>query len=149
MATAVGSARPGSVVVRLDDLLHGWDGLPGLAATIEQDVLAPLERGEPAAYRRYDWHTKALAERVVLPATDLLVLDGVGSGARRLAPWRSLLVWVEAEPGVRRERGIARDGESFAPHWDAWARAESLHHAHESTRQNADLVQDTSQLPFA
>ena len=147
LATRVGAARPGSVVVRLDDVLQGWDGLPDLAATLTRDLLAPLERGEPAAYRRYDWHAGALADRVHLPDTDLLVLDGVGSGARLLAPWRSLLVWVEAALTVRRERGIARDGDSFAPHWESWARAEATHHAVERTREQADLIHDTTVTP--
>lgn len=149
LATRVGAARPGSVVVRLDDLLHGWGGLPDLAATVAQDLLAPLARGERASYRRYDWHAGVLAERVHLPATDLLVLDGVGSGARLIAPWRSLLVWVEAERDVRRARGLSRDGDSFAPHWATWARQEAAHHEAQRTRESADVLRDTSHLPFA
>lgn len=143
LATLVAASRPGTVVVRLDDLLAGWDGLPDLPSTVVRDLLAPLSRGEPASYRRYDWHAGALAERVELPSTHLLVLDGVGSGATLLQPWRSLLVWLEAPTSVRRDRGLARDGDSYAPHWEAWAHAEALHHRTEQTRERADLVIQT------
>lgn len=143
LATLVAASRPGTVVVRLDDLLAGWDGLPDLASTVVRDLLAPLTRGEPASYRRYDWHAGTLAERVELPPTHLLVLDGVGSGGTLLEPWRSLLVWLEAPTSVRRNRGLARDGDSYAPHWDAWARAETVHHRTQQTRERADVVIQT------
>ena len=146
LARQVASARAGSVVVHLDDLLVGWDGLPDLATTVARDLLEPLSRHEPAAYRRYDWHAGTLAERVTVPPAELLVLDGVGSGADGLSPWRSLLVWLEADTDVRHTRGIERDGQSFAPHWDRWARSEAAHHSAERTRQRADLVRDTTHL---
>jgi hypothetical protein len=37
-------------------------------------------------------------------------------------------------------RGIDRDGEAFAPYWEAWARSEAEVFARERTRDRADLV---------
>lgn len=148
LASRIARARTGSVVLHLDDLLVGWDGLRDLPDTVARDVLGPLEQGLPASYRRYDWHAATLADHVQVPPTDLLVLDGVGSGARPIAPWRSLLVWVEADLDVRRARGLARDGDSYAPHWESWARSEARHHTGERTREHADVILDTTHLPF-
>jgi hypothetical protein len=39
-------------------------------------------------------------------------------------------------------RGVERDGDAFAPHWEAWARAEDDHFAAENTAERADLTVD-------
>lgn len=144
LAEAVLRERPGALV-HLDDLLAGWDGpFSDLVETVVADVLAPLAAGRPAAYRRYDWLAGAFAERVPVPAGDLLVVEGVASGSAAVTAHAAALVWVEAPHDLRRERGIARDGEAFAPHWDAWARREAAHFARERIRQRADLVISTA-----
>lgn len=131
-------------VVHLDDLYEGWAGLSrGLEDRILEGILAPLTRGEPGAYRRFDWHRDAFAEEhTVTPPADgeALVLEGVGAGASPWADLISALVWVEADRDVRLRRGLDRDGEAFAPHWEAWAAEEQRHFARHRTRERADLV---------
>lgn len=140
LASAVLARRTG-VVVHVDDLVPGWQGsLADVAATLADDVLAPLAAGKPAGYRRWDWHADAWAEHVPVARTPLLVVEGVASGSAQVAAFAAAVVWVEARPEVRRVRGIARDGDAFAPHWDAWARTEAAHFAAEHTRLRADLV---------
>jgi hypothetical protein len=39
-------------------------------------------------------------------------------------------------------RGIARDGDAFAPHWEQWAEDENGLFAREQTRERADLRLD-------
>jgi hypothetical protein len=39
-------------------------------------------------------------------------------------------------------RGLERDGDAFAPHWEAWAAAEAAHFAEHRTRDRADVVVD-------
>lgn len=72
-----------------------------------------------------------------------LVLEGVGAGSSPWADLISALVWLEADPDERMRRGIERDGAAFAPHWEAWARAEAAHFAAHRTRERADLVLHT------
>lgn len=139
LARAVVDAAPDAQLLHLDLLLDGWSGLPQVATTLVDDVLAPLHEGRPAAYRRYDWHAGRFAELVPVPACALLVVEGVGSVSRATAPYRTLAVWVEADEDVRRRRALERDGDAFAPHWDAWAEAERHLFALEQTRSHADL----------
>ncbi|GGD20028.1 hypothetical protein [Nocardioides daphniae] len=139
LARAVVAAAPEAHLLHLDLLLDGWDGLADVAATLVADVLEPLARGERAAYRRYDWHARRFAERVPVPATQLLVVEGVGAGSRATAPYRAASVWVEASTPLRRRRALARDGDDFAPHWDAWAEQEARLFTAERTRATADL----------
>ncbi|HEX4399545.1 MAG TPA: hypothetical protein VH136_18035, partial [Trebonia sp.] len=70
----------------------------------------------------------------------VLIVEGVGAGARRAAAFESLLVWLEAPTAVRKQRALDRDGETFAPYWDMWAAQEEAMLARERTLERADLV---------
>lgn len=138
-AARVSRRRSASLVI-VDDLLDGWTG--GIAPAVErlvQDVLTPLADGRAASYRRYDWHRGHFGPPVTVPPGDLLVLEGVGAGARAIAGFSTTLVWLEAPTAVRRRRALARDGDSYAPHWDHWAALEESHFAVEGTSARADL----------
>ncbi|MGH3335065.1 MAG: 4-amino-4-deoxy-L-arabinose transferase, partial [Nocardioides sp.] len=143
LADQVAALAPGARVVHMDDLYEGWDGLPQVGRQMA-GLLRPLADRLPGSYRRYDWHVGAFAETVTVEPTDLLVLEGVGSGCRMHDDLIGVLVWVDAPYDLRMRRGIDRDGEDFAPHWQAWAEAEQVVFAHHRTRQRADLVIDGS-----
>ena len=141
LAAAVAARVPGSQVVHVDDLLEGWSGLPRLPDRLEV-LLRPLARDLPSSYVRWDWVADGWAETVPVRPGPLLVLEGVGSGAAAYADLGTLLVWVEAPHDLRMQRGLARDGDAFAPHWERWAAAEESLFARERTRARADLVVD-------
>jgi len=128
-------------VVHMDDLYPGWSGLPEIDAQLES-LLTPLSQDEVGHYRRYDWGAGRFAETVAVAPAPLLVLEGVGSGASRFADLVTILVWVDAPNDVRRARGLTRDGDTFAPHWEQWARDEALLFTRERTRERADVRVD-------
>ncbi len=133
-------------VVHMDDLFEGWSGLDAVDAQLET-VLRPLAENRPGQLpplrlvrRRLGRVRRGLA----LPA------PGRGRGGERLATLRrraDLLVWVEAPYDERLHRGLARDGEAFAPHWQQWAEDETALFAREQTRERADLRIDGS-VPY-
>ncbi|MGH3490512.1 MAG: uridine kinase family protein [Actinopolymorphaceae bacterium] len=129
-------------VVHMDDLYEGWDGLPGVAARLEEWLLDPLRRGEVARYRRYDWTAGAYAEWRDVPTCHALIVEGVGSAARVVDDEAVLKIWLEAPAETRHARGLARDAGGFGPYWDAWAAAEDVHFTAEKTRDRADLLVD-------
>jgi uridine kinase len=141
LAQEVSTLAPDAVTVHMDDLYEGWNGLPDVSRQLA-GLLRPLAERLPGSYRRYDWEAAAWAETVTVEPTDLLVLEGVGSGCRMQDDLIGVLVWVEAPYDQRMRRGIERDGEAFAPHWQAWAEAEKRLFAQHRTRQRADLVVD-------
>ena len=132
------AAGSGAALIHLDQLYDGWGGLPGIGSTLDR-LLRPLALGRPGTWRRYDWHAGAFAETVTVEPTELLVLEGVGSGSAAIADLVTVLVWLDAPPGVRKRRALDRDGETFAPHWDRWTAGETTHFAAEQTRQRADV----------
>jgi uridine kinase len=135
---------PGGVVrmVHMDDVYPGWDGLEDGMDAVATSVVAPLREDRPGRYRRFDWHAGALGEERVLPPADVLVIEGVGSGNRAYDDAITCLVWVEAPPDVRLERGLARDGQGLRAHFLAWREAEDAMFARERTRERADVVVD-------
>jgi uridine kinase len=139
LATRLAAALGGPPVLHMDDLYPGWDGLAASVPLLHEQVVAPVAAGRAACYRRYDWHREEFAEEHDLGIPELLIVEGAGCGARMIAERAVLLVWVEAPRDVRFRRGIARDGETYRPHWARWARQETAHFAAESTACRADL----------
>jgi uridine kinase len=133
-------AELGAPVVALEDLYGGWDGLERGIDLLVSEVLAPLNAGRAARVPRYDWAAAAWGTPWALEPSEVLIVEGVGAGARRAAAYESVLVWMEVPAAVRKERALARDGETFAPHWDQWAAQEDAMLARERTRERADLV---------
>lgn len=144
LADEVAARLGGAPVLHMDDLYPGWDGLADAVPSLHDQVLAPLARGERAAYRRFDWGAGRFAEWHEVPPVPLLVVEGVGCSAGPCADLEVVHVWVEAERDVRFARGIARDGAAYRPHWERWALQEERLFARDATRSRAHVVLDTS-----
>jgi uridine kinase len=131
-----------AVLVHMDDLYAGWT-LTGAVARLGAGVLRPLADGVPGAYHRYDWAAARFdPDPVPVTAAPVLVVEGCGSGARVLAPWTTLLIWIEAPRPLRLARGLARDGAALEEHWRRWQRTEAAAFATEDTRARAGLRVD-------
>ncbi len=127
-------------VVSLEDLYGGWDGLEHGIDLLVSAVLEPLAAGRAARVPRYDWIAGEWAEPAALEPPPILVVEGVGAGARRAAAFESVLVWLEVPAPVRKKRALDRDGATFVPHWDRWAAQEDAMLARERTPDRADIT---------
>jgi hypothetical protein len=143
LARALGAAAAPVEVVHSDDLLEGWADLLSFWPRLGDWVLDPLRRGEPGAYRLYDWHAHRFGDdwRAV-PVPNVLVIEGVTTARRQIRPELSLSVFVRAEPELRLARGIARDGAALRAEWLRWMAAEDAHFADDQTATAVDLVVD-------
>ncbi len=131
----------GAPVLHMDDMFEGWRGLPRITSQLET-LLRPLARGRSGSYQRWDWPGNAWAETILVPPAPLLVLEGVGSGAARVADLITVLAWVEVPYELRMERGLERGGIGVAENWRQWAVDEQDLFAREGTRGRADVVLD-------
>jgi uridine kinase len=127
-------------VVALEDLYGGWDGLERGIDLLVAEVLGPLSAGRAARVPRYDWVAREWDTPWVLEPPAVLIVEGVGAGARRAAVYASWLIWIEEPETVRKKRALDRDGATYAPHWDMWAAQEDAMLARERTPERADLV---------
>ncbi len=133
----------GCPAVHMDEIFPGWDGLADAVPLVTSQVLEPIARGERAAYRLWDWdHDRWDGTRRV-PDHPFLVVEGCASSVLPAGQYAAVRVWVEAPRPDRMRRGIARDGETFRPHWERWAAQEEALFAEDGTRARADIVIDT------
>jgi len=122
LTAALAAAVPAATVLHLDDLLDGWAGQFGYRDRLHAEVLAPLAAGRPGSYRRYDWPAGRFAERVTVPVTRYLLVDGV-SALWGCAPFWSVGVFLAVPRAERERRWVDRDG-PMQPEWLAWLEAE-------------------------
>lgn len=116
-----------AVRVRGDDFLvpervrrrsPDWDGVD--RPRLRDEVLEPFRAGLPVAVRPLDWSTGRLGAPTPLPRASVLVVDLIGLFHPDLLPWLDLTVWVDVEPRVALERGMARDREAGLDHDSLW-----------------------------
>lgn len=138
-ASELGRSR----LIQMDDLYEGWSGLGGdLATRIDSELLGPLREDRPGRYHRYDWEREQFAEWHTVEPVDILVVEGVGSGASAYHESITTLVWVEAPRDLRIKRGIARDGADVLEKWLVWMDDEDALFARERTHERAGVVVD-------
>lgn len=141
--TAVAARLAGALaapIVALEHLYAGWDGLDDGIELLRTAVLEPLAAGGAVFVPHYDWVAGGWAEPRPLEPTDVLVVEGVGAGARASARYASLLIWVELAADERMKRALARDGDLYRPHWERWAAQEDVLLAREETPNRADVI---------
>nr|WP_212756204.1 hypothetical protein [Flexivirga aerilata] len=139
-ADALAADLGDAAVVHLDDLYPGWDGLAATPRIVTAWVLEPLRAGRPAAYRRFDWETGEYADQVLVPVQRFVVVEGAGSSVGPAGAYADVRVWLEAARATRKARGLARDGDAYAPHWQRWADQEDAVFGADRTRDRADVV---------
>ncbi|WP_299445466.1 AAA family ATPase [uncultured Phycicoccus sp.] len=134
-------------VVHMDELFPGWDGLAEAVPLLVDQVLLPLSRGERARYRVWDWDADTWGGTREVEPGPLLVVEGCASSAGPAGDLAAVRVWVEAPPSERMRRGLARDGETYRPHWERWAAQEAALFTADGTRARADVVVTTGPPP--
>ena len=116
LAAALVRLMNGWQVLHLDDWYPGWDGLAAGADSARR-IAADLRAGRASSYEAWDWEngTTGATTRVPLAPT---IIEGCGA----IEAEADLAVWI-ADPGEdeRRHRALARDGQTYAPHWQRWA----------------------------
>ncbi|WP_096716006.1 hypothetical protein [Microbacterium sp. SZ1] len=126
--------------IALDSLYPGWDGLDAGVERALDGILRPHGRGLLGSWRRWDWEREADAEsHAVDPALSLLV-EGSGILTPATAKIADVTVWVDSAEPRRKARALARDGDTYRPHWDRWARQEDQHVRRDEPRTLATRV---------
>ena len=116
LAAALARLVNGWQVLHLDDWYPGWDGLEA-GAHIARRIAADLRGGRASSYEAWDWENSTTGARISVPLAPTII-EGCGA----IDAEADLSVWI-ADPGEdeRRSRALARDGQTYAPHWQRWA----------------------------
>ena len=116
LAAALARLVNGWQVLHLDDWYPGWDGLEA-GADIARRIAADLRAGRASSYEAWDWENGTTGATIRVPLVPTII-EGCGA----IEAEADLAIWI-ADPGEdeRRARALARDGQTYAPHWQRWA----------------------------
>ena len=116
LAAALARLVNGWQVLHLDDWYPGWDGLAA-GADIARRIAADLRAGRASSYEAWDWENGTTGATIRVPLAPTII-EGCGA----IEAEADLVIWI-ADPGEdeRRHRALARDGQTYAPHWQRWA----------------------------
>lgn len=142
LAGRTAAAWTGSVLLRLDEVYPGWDGLRRGSDHLIAGVLEPVRAGLRGRWTEWDWAADVAGKEHSVAVGSRLVVEGCGALTRRSRPLSDLAVWIELDAPTRKARALARDGDAYAPHWDRWAAQEDDFIAAEQPAELADLVID-------
>ncbi len=126
--------------VALDAIYPGWDGLQAGVDTARDLVLTPHARGEIGVWQRWDWEAGEYSEAHAVDPSLPLIVEGAGALQPSTAGLADVRVWLEAPTASRRRRALARDGETYRPHWEQWAAQEERHIERDAPQSLADHV---------
>lgn len=116
LAAALARLVNGWQVLHLDDWYPGWDGLEA-GADIARRIAADLRGGRASSYEAWDWENGATGATI-----PVLLAPTIIEGCGAIEAEADLAIWI-ADPSEeeRRHRALARDGQTYAPHWQRWA----------------------------
>ncbi len=140
----------GSRVVHMDDFFlppalatEARLSLPGANVHYERfnnEVSPHLAATDAFSYEGYDCQTGS-AYKVSLPKGDMTVIEGSYALSPDLAIVPDLSIYLEIEPGLQRNRLLAREGEQWLPDFEEkWIPLEKLYADSLDIKAKADIV---------
>jgi uridine kinase len=151
LATQLAEAS-GAPRIEVDDFIS-WDDPTGERwwDRFDEQVLAPLIRGEDAHFQQRDWMNDwrgdSLAGWKTVPWHPVVIVEGVTCTRKAAAGRLAYAVWVEAPDDVRLQRGLARDhgqGYDVEALWRTWMVREREFFEADGARDRADLIVRTA-----
>lgn len=110
-----------TVLFQMENLYQGWEGL-GAAIEQWQSISVSVNSGRKIDYVSWDWDFNQPTEPFpfIYDDAEVFLCEGVGASQGMV----DVRCWVELDPETRKQRALARDGDTFAPYWDTWAHQE-------------------------
>jgi uridine kinase len=108
--------------------------------------LEPLKAGQPLDFTPPAWTEHGRDGSITAAPADVIVIEGVGAGQQDMRAAADVVVWVQADAELARERGLARDllerpdPEENLRFWNEWMTAENAFQAIQQTWAVADFV---------
>jgi uridine kinase len=141
-AVTLQELMPGTTVIHMDDLYDGWseDLDVALAQRVMDQIITPLAKDETAKYQRFNWESNIFDKWVEVPASRIIVLEGVGSAYPLIREHAALSIWIEIESALGAQRVIARDGDISRNHIAQWQSQEDVYIQKHQTPPKCDYI---------
>ncbi len=106
-----------------------------------EEVLLPLSKGEPVAYRKFDCSTFTLKEPMMITPTKLTVIEGAYSMHPELAEFYNLSVFLETSPELQKKRIEKRNTPELAKRFfEEWIPMEQRYFDVMRVKERCELV---------
>jgi uridine kinase len=131
-------------VIHLDELYNGWD--LALSEDLFQRIaqlIAAQRAGDPTDLAIYDWSALTFSGSRQIMATQLLIIEGVGSSNQLLQKNLTTSIWLDIDQSTGLTRVLERDGEEIRDEMIKWQRMESEYFTRDLTRERADFILST------
>lgn len=110
----------GATVIHLDDVYPGWGGLIAGRDAVIDGVVRNVVDGRAGRVRRWDWEHAVPGIDVIVPPSEVLIIEGCGISTPASRAMADVVVWVDCPDSTRRARLSSRDGEAFDAYRDVW-----------------------------
>ena len=131
-------------VIHLDELYNGWD--LALSEDLFQRIaqlIAAQRAGDATDLAIYDWSALTFSGSRQIKATQLLIIEGVGSSNQLLKGFLTTSIWLDIDQSTGLARVLERDGEEIRDEMIKWQRMESEYFTRDLTRERADFILST------
>ena len=131
-------------LIHLDEIYAGWnDALsPDLFKKLEQ-LITSQRAGQIVELPIFDWASNTFASVRQFKATELLILEGVGSCNQLIRSQLTTSIWLDIDQATGLNRVLERDGEPIRDEMTKWQKMESSYFANDLTRENAEFILST------
>ena len=127
--------------IHMDDLYDGWDNaLTSQLADVLTHLVDAHKKSLPISLSNYDWHAGAFSPVAEIAKSELLILEGVGSGQRAIRDSLTALIWIDIEDTEGLARVLQRDGIEIENQMRKWLATQEQHFQAEGTQNAADFV---------
>jgi len=127
--------------IHMDDLYDGWDNaLTSQLADVLTHLVDAHKKSLPISLSNYDWRAGAFSPVAEIEKSELLILEGVGSGQRAIRDSLTALIWIDIEDTEGLARVLQRDGIEIENQMRKWLATQEQHFQAEGTQNAADFV---------
>jgi len=127
-------------VIHMDDLYEGWSDPLGAALTTKLQAIVQAHLSQqPFTTTQFDWQHLLPGPSFTIDPSELLILEGVGSGQSAIREFVETKIWIDLEPIVGLRRVLARDGYEIEAQMVEFLEEQRNHFMEEGTRDAADF----------
>jgi uridine kinase len=130
--------------IHMDDLYDGWDNaLSDQLTQILTYIVESHKNCQPISISTYNWSQGVFSPTQEIASSELLILEGVGSGQSAIRDSLAALVWMDIDPSQGLQRVLERDGDAIGKEMKKWLATQEKHFRDQGTQKAADFVLTT------
>ena len=107
-----------------------------------EQVIVPFQAGRAIDWKPEAWTAQGREGSIVVPKSQILILEGVSVSRQELSDCITLPIWVETDAHVAEVRGLERDGPDGHDFWFEWQASEQPFLEHDQPWDRAKLIVD-------